>query len=242
MTMSEEPDRRNAEDMEQMGNESDEASMYSSDDGSEESGAAAALVPVGSGSQGAGQPVDQAIGFQTPANVYVEAVVPKSFHNSMFRDFVPHDKWAQCERNETEAAYVLEQVRQKLMSQCAPGKGQWKSRPDTQGASFLPLPDPRPASPQMRSLLSHGLIRLPNHCNLPNQLVPGDEKLMFKVVMGTVEFEIGGNRAPPAKVAVNAQIQIPPKTYFRIKNEEWDEALIYYSSEKSVHNVSSISF
>lgn len=212
--------RRDAQDMDQVQNESDD------DSGSSDS--AEMMGSMGVVAVANGQDVDQVPGFQSPANVYVEAVIPKSFHNSLLRDLVPRDKWTLCEEDETEAMYVLEQVRQKLISLCAPGKGQWKVRSDLPGILFLCLEgDALQSITSMQPGRSYRLLRIPHHTSSVNQEVADDEKIMLKVIMGTVAFEIGGNRAPAAKVGVNAQIQIPCKTYFRIKNDEWDEALIF---------------
>ena len=92
----------------------------------------------------------------------VEACNPKSFKQSPFMSFVSPDQWDRCERDDQEAGYVLEEIRQRLLGLCAPGKGNWKVHPERPNMLFLPLPvTPLAADPNyVTPTKIHGLVRI----------------------------------------------------------------------------------
>lgn len=164
-------------------------------------------------------------------SVNVEPVNPKSFRQSPYSQFVPPEKWEACEKDDQEASYVLEEVRQRLLGLCAPGKGNWKVHPITPAARFLPLPVSPLSSKSgfVTPAKIHGVMRIPRQSVTEYQSV-GSEGLLMKVIFGNPNFDICGNRNTLSKVGVNFQLDFPPKCIFRIRNTDYDEVVLYYSS------------
>lgn len=162
----------------------------------------------------------------------VEATFSKAFRSSPFIRFVPYDLWDKCERDEHESWYALEEVRQRLLSYCAPGKSQWLCSSTMPNLLFmhLPIAPLNVDSGFMSASMIHGLLRVSRKSTTPYQSVAGSDSLLLKVIYGAPDIDICGNTTPLLKVAVNHQVLIPAKSIFSIKNDEWDEVVIYYVS------------
>lgn len=225
MAASDDPDRR-PEESQEVHAESDHAD--DSQSGSESSSSNVGQQVV----QAAGQDVADDTPFAR--FVSVAPVVPKTFRHSLLVPFVPTDHWDRCDEDETEAGYVLEQVRQSLIRYCAPGKGQWKRHAACGTVLFMPMTvNPQnPSSGFRHPIKSHGLIRIPLLTEMPNQTVDPDENLHLKVIMGSIEVIITNNQLGTQKMTVNAQIKIPGTCIFQLKNTEWDESVVFFSSEE----------
>ena len=180
----------------------------------------------------------------SPPSQCVEATFPRAFKKSPYTDFVPVEKWDRCEKDDTEAGYVLEEVRQRLLSLCAPDRAQWKSHPYMLAVRFLPL--------RVLPLVSksefinndkvHGLVKIPARTRLPVKTLTPEQSLLLKVIYGRPEINVAGNRLVLKDLEVNYQVSIPPGSSFQIVNPDLDDLVLFYQSTGQSDDPSDLPF